>query len=710
MRTPRGRSLPVLLAGLAIGLLYASPFLGDAIRHGLSWPVRLAGEGPSLTTYGRWWILPPHRYLADGFSGDFPTFYNYLSDALLNALAVPFDWAPMTVQAVLYGPLLGALFFWLNHAAVRAVTGDRWTAFLASLIVSLGGDSGLPHLLPGVDTEVLDRTLHVPFHTLSLGTAQSLGWLLFLPCLALLHLGRERFTVARAAGFGACTGLLFHAHTLTFLNVAFAQLVYLTVVNAGELVGKKRRLWAAGIGAIVLAFAARAALGGPLTSGVLVVFGAAALATDFLFDEHRRLYLWGYGTAVLVSAPYALALVRDLAGASRIEEQGNPAAVAPLLVLAFFAPLVLAAACAIAYAPEAGVQRWLFSVLGATAFLAVNHLWSWGNHPYRFAIDLLFPLAVLAALGLRHAPRAAALPLALWIFGGLVANVAGFARGPRLYVSAPPVLPTTARFLKDVRDTTAAAGPSARILNPPEFFYPFGLTQNALLFNYARVPGFIPDYRYLLSRERYFNRLGLFCFLFPGFPAFDHHLDRRACTETLEPPPGFLAMREPRLRAAILPAYGIAFAAASGPPFGPYLAEAQTRYGWPTLAEGDERRRLVRVGPPDLPGLAAFTRATDEGRSVGFRTAAAGPHVVVLGGRGLDRRAPRVLVDGQELAGRREGNWAVLRGQILAGDHRLDLPPPGLDRDGERDVLFFAAVVHARWAEEYLGLPTSLPE
>ncbi|PYQ21076.1 MAG: hypothetical protein DMF79_08940, partial [Acidobacteria bacterium] len=127
MKATRGWSVAVLLAGLAIGLLYASPFLGDAIRHGLSWPVRLAGEGPSLTTYGRWWVLPPHRYLADGFAGDFPTFYNYLSDALLNAVAVPFGWAPMTVQAVLYGPLLGALFFWLNHATVRAVTGDRWT-------------------------------------------------------------------------------------------------------------------------------------------------------------------------------------------------------------------------------------------------------------------------------------------------------------------------------------------------------------------------------------------------------------------------------------------------------------------------------------------------------------------------------------------------------------------------------------------------------
>jgi len=53
------------------------------------------------------------------------------------------------------------------------------------------------------------------------------------------------------------------------------------------------------------------------------------------------------------------------------------------------------------------------SLLAATAFLAINHLWHWGNHPYRYAIHMLFPLAILAALGLRHAPRPLAALLGL---------------------------------------------------------------------------------------------------------------------------------------------------------------------------------------------------------------------------------------------------------------------------------------------------------
>jgi hypothetical protein len=36
----------------------------------------------------------------------------------------------------------------------------------------------------------------------------------------------------------------------------------------------------------------------------------------------------------------------------------------------------------------------------STGFLAPNHLWHWFNHPYRFAIHMIFPLGILAALWL----------------------------------------------------------------------------------------------------------------------------------------------------------------------------------------------------------------------------------------------------------------------------------------------------------------------
>ncbi len=57
--------------------------------------------------------------------------------------------------------------------------------------------------------------LHLPFQAVSLGTAQSLGWVLFLPSLGFLQLAHSQFTVRRGVAFGACTGLLLQAHTLT---------------------------------------------------------------------------------------------------------------------------------------------------------------------------------------------------------------------------------------------------------------------------------------------------------------------------------------------------------------------------------------------------------------------------------------------------------------------------------------------------------------
>ncbi len=69
-------------------VLYLSPALPDVARRGLDWPIWLDHpEGTSLTTYGKWWVLPPHHYLSDGSSGDFPVYIYYLSDSLINLIA-----------------------------------------------------------------------------------------------------------------------------------------------------------------------------------------------------------------------------------------------------------------------------------------------------------------------------------------------------------------------------------------------------------------------------------------------------------------------------------------------------------------------------------------------------------------------------------------------------------------------------------------------
>src|SRR5262249_41050044 len=144
---------------------------------------------------------------------------------------------------------------------------------------------------------------------------------------------------------------------------------------------------------------------------------------------------------------------------------------------------------------------------------------------------------------------------------------------------------------------------SVRILPPAELTYPRGLVQAATLMNYSRIPSFVPDYRFVLWPERYHNRMGLYCFLFPGYPNQDYPFGWRACEEELDPPAELLTLRDERLRTEILPVYRIGFAAGPGKPFSGHLKQASARYGWPLLAETDNSA-FVRTPAARLPGVA----------------------------------------------------------------------------------------------------------
>ena len=94
MRRPSGPTLAALVCSALVALLYVSPVLPDVARTGLDWPIWIDHpEGLIHTNYGKWWALPPHHYLVDGSSGEFPIYYPCLSDSLVNvaaaALGVP---------------------------------------------------------------------------------------------------------------------------------------------------------------------------------------------------------------------------------------------------------------------------------------------------------------------------------------------------------------------------------------------------------------------------------------------------------------------------------------------------------------------------------------------------------------------------------------------------------------------------------------------
>ena len=718
MRRPSGETIAALVCAVLVGLLYVSPVLKDVARTGLDWLIWIDHpEGLMNTSLGKWWVLPPHHYLVDGSSGEFPIYYQSLSDSILNVIAEPLGVPAMTVQAVLVGPLLGFSFLLLNYLSIAAVVSDRRVALLASLLISLGGNSSFLDRPDPASGLPLNSILHVPFRVISLATAQSLGWVLLLPCLSLTYLAHRHFSRTRAVGAGVLLALLFHSHTLTFLNVAAAQLFYFMLVNALDRPRDRRfRAWLAAIALLALAFVGLVATRPSLSFAIPVALGGLALAATFLVDPNKRFYLWSYGAAGLLALPYVVLLAGHagpLAALQRGWDQVQMMTVGLFGFALFFAAYLLAGVGGYLWSRDRPVLVWVSALLASTAFLAVNHLWHWGNHPYRFAIHLLFPLAILAAVGLRDAPRPLAAILGAWLGAVCLFDVGSFALGRPVTVRFRVAEPERAAFLATFREVTSREeGTGVRLLGPVELTYPRGLVQATTLMNYSRIPTFVPDYRHALWRERYYNRVGLFCFLFPGYPNEDYPFGRRACDEMLDPEPELLAIRDQRLRTAILPVYRIGFAAGLGKPFSAHLVEAGPRYGWP-LVTGAGNGILVRTDTAALPGLARLAPAPSapETLAIGVTPDVPGPHLVILGGRRLATRAPHVDLDGRPLEnGRRSPNWAVFEAELSVGAHLLELPSHESGADPEADYLYFAAVVHRDVAVRYVILPAPVRE
>ncbi len=543
VRRPSGWTVAAFACAALVGLLYVSPVLKDVARTGLDWPIWIDHpEGLIHTNYGKWWVLPPHHYLVDGSSGEFPIYYPCLSDTLINVVAATLGYPAMSVQAVLFGPLLGSAFLFLNYLSIAAVVGDRRVALAASLLISLGGNSSFLDRPEPVSGLSLNSVLHVPFHVISLATSQSLGWVLLLPCLSLTHLAYRGFSRTRAIFAGVLLGALFHAHTLTFVNVGAAQLAYLMLANALERPRDRRfKAWLAALALVAIGLGLLVATRPSISFAILAALGTLALAATFLVDPNKRFYLWSYGAAAFVALPYLLVLARHARTLAAVQEAWNQVQMMTVSfagVAVFFAAYLLAAVLGYATLRDRSVLHWVSSLLVATAFLSVNHLWHWGNHPYRFAIHLLFPLAILAAFGLRDAPRPARAVLAAWLGAVCLFDAGNFAFGRPVTVRFRVAEPERAAFFGSVRDVTggeAAAG--LRLLTPVELTYPRGLVQATMLMNYSRIPAFVPDHRHVLWPERHHNRMGLFCFLFPGYPNLDYPFGRRGCEEPLDPDP-----------------------------------------------------------------------------------------------------------------------------------------------------------------------------
>jgi hypothetical protein len=112
-----------LAAGLAI--LYVNPVLPSIAEPGLDWPIASSqGEGVSLSVYGKWWVLTPHYFLTDAYSGDLATFFQFLSGSVRSLIAALLGVPNLTTQSTIYAPLLGFLLFLLTYLPLVPVV-DR---------------------------------------------------------------------------------------------------------------------------------------------------------------------------------------------------------------------------------------------------------------------------------------------------------------------------------------------------------------------------------------------------------------------------------------------------------------------------------------------------------------------------------------------------------------------------------------------------------
>ena len=335
--------------------------------------------------------------------------------------------------------------------------------------------------------------------------------------------------------------------------------------------------------------------------------------------------------------------------------------------------------------------------------LAYNNFFGWDNHSYRFAINLIFPLSILAVLGFRELIKAAryssgykarwivaVLVCGLWVIWSQARIVREYVFEPRTFVNYVRSSPNEASFLQLVHEQTKS---DDFILIPPEYQYPVGAAETAIVLNYSDSPGFIPDFRYLFSEEQYHERLGLFCFLFPNFPYHDLKLHTKGCKTAATSNFNIL---DPRLKSNILAIQGITKIATLGGPFVPILLRTAHDASWKIASTGSQGI-LVTPSSQVLPGSAEFKRAvkTNDGFVLPFfeSDSSQKSYRIVLLGRSLGSRITRVSIDGQAVQSESPSSDLILISGRLGPGSSHSLKLSGVE---SLDLLHFVAATETR--------------
>lgn len=723
-----GWTLVAAACSVALTLVYA--LLKPA---GAAFVWQTHAEGVSLSTYGKW---PAADWPVDGFSGEFPSFYNYVSDYLASGLASVWGMPEFHFQALWYGPFLSGAMLLVNFLCLSSVLKSRAKALVASLLISYGTDLTIPDAVYAWAGEphvgIMKARMHVPFLAMPLATGQSLGWFLFVPALTFIFNSVTRNSIVWALLAGTGLGLLFQTHTLTFLNVATAGCLFIYAYSLSIQQPRSGfflvRLLGPAVLLIVLSYrAVQANTGFSIHSFALLWL---ALVVSSVASRRQLLLLGAMGLGALAASfhyvAHLLASREFLASMGALKTGGMVHL--PSVILYFF-PLWLATGGALLFMRWKGDAGLLWGVcmLVATFALSIGSYWGFENHPYRMSINLIFPLSILFAafslwerlplrarsawLGIVLILVAVAVVRNVHILYGKHDAVARLGQTPKYYGLVAPS-DEEARFFRAIAANLSGAG---KVLLPPEHGYPVGAMKNSLILGLSRLPAFIPDYRFISWRDLHAQRVGLYCFLFPGFPHWDYpHFGRpgfRYCqgidAKSLDGA-GAITPIDDRVRADVLSLYDIRFVAhwmndATVP-----LNHIARRHGLEPLYESEGKGLFAVSRPAGTPVRAGFAKAAYAGSgefTFEVRVPRADCYVFVFSGPGLAQSTRAIHLSGSPVAVARLGSDAVhFDAHLDSGTSRMSFMIPADERYARTPPtpIFFAAGIPAAQLDQII--------
>ena len=649
--------------------IFAGPQITD-FWHGTADSVRHI-ESVSLSLYGR---FHGAALVTDAYSGEFPTYYNFLSDWLINLIAHVTALPPFEAQAVIYVPLLITLLFLGAYLSMRALDVERGVALFTAVLVVGAGETPFVHYLYPILTRFsgvsqASGNLIPPAESMGVASSQDLGWVLFLPVLSSLYCAKKGDRALITFFAGALLGVCCLAHTLTFLQLATTVSVYVAADGIASLIRAGRMgnaMVRAGAIVVVLALmVVRGKMAGLSMLSFVIFWSCCFLASLVDARSVRFTAVYGVGAAI-VASPYALQIWQLSLQAGRFEEVDSYARVSTTEFILFHLVYIASVVIVLLNARRLGRPDrliWLTVMLLVSVGMGLG-MFGLNSHAYRFWTNAIIPFALFAGFSLavpsslsRRIVIGLLVPLLLigvvrdlWVVNYPLPQAISKTVGTvESYSGARSLPPGAPALLDHLREQTASLPSGSRLLVPPEYDYPQQAYRNGLMLAVSSVPSFVSDPRYIMWQDLYADRVAVFCSLFPAYPHFDMHTKARHCNETPKQlAPGYLDLIDVRAAPAVLALYRIKLLALlQGPPADTVIEQAQ-RLGLKPIYDGSGSMLWSTTSEPDQDRLSfGAARYSEPDMSIPIVAPQAGRYIVVLAGRAIATRV-RQIRSGQE--------------------------------------------------------------